>query len=427
MSKEYKTDKEYSFWEIIRYNLRMWWLAIICAVLCAGVLGGYKYVTLSPYVDNQMYSDKMQVKASFFVSPYNNNSTVERANNIIKIAKSSKTYKEFCKQSGAKMNYDEYQNLFEITQTEASDIVSLYVTYPTSYTEFSMMEEKEALSCIKSLISVIEQTTEEMLGQKCLTLLDEPYTTHEVLTIQTYSISKDDFEKAVLKAATAGILLGVIVEIVLYTFWMLIYKKPKNAEEVRECLDTVVIDVFKAGQDDEDAYKKAVMFLADDTKPARICCLNAGCTKTDTALKMAMICANEQKKTLFIDMAAEQGEEKHSISKYILGEANEVTPLQMNDYLDSVSRNKKDEKGLNIAGNQRFAEYVNAMGEKYDCIVIGSSDVMKSAEGYEMAVLCGHVAVACGRKNVKNEALYKVKNTLDINGVAIDGVLVYEY
>ena len=42
MNKEYNLDKEYNVVEIIRYNLRMWWLAVIFAGICAGILGGYK-------------------------------------------------------------------------------------------------------------------------------------------------------------------------------------------------------------------------------------------------------------------------------------------------------------------------------------------------------------------------------------------------
>ena len=38
MSREYNTEKEYTVWEIIRYNLRMWWLAVIMAILCAAAL-----------------------------------------------------------------------------------------------------------------------------------------------------------------------------------------------------------------------------------------------------------------------------------------------------------------------------------------------------------------------------------------------------
>ena len=92
MSRQYRTDKEYSFVEIVRYNLKMWWLAVLLAVLCAAALGGYKYVTLKPYVENEMYDNKLQVHAALFVSDYSDTSVVERVGNLIKIAKSSRGY-----------------------------------------------------------------------------------------------------------------------------------------------------------------------------------------------------------------------------------------------------------------------------------------------------------------------------------------------
>ena len=77
MSREYKVDKEYSFVEILRYNLRMWWLAVIMAVVCAAALGGYKYLSTRQYVENEMYENKQQIVASLFVSDYSEGSAWE--------------------------------------------------------------------------------------------------------------------------------------------------------------------------------------------------------------------------------------------------------------------------------------------------------------------------------------------------------------
>ena len=135
-----------------------------------------------------------------------------------------------------------------------------------------------------------------------------------------------------------------------------------------------------------------------------------------------------KKKTLYIDLAVNEGngEEAHSISSYILGEADHVEPLAMNGYLDSVSRNPAAEKGLDIAGNKRFAAFVDEMSQKYECIVINSTDAAKAAEAYSVSKLCNKTFVVCGRRNVKNEVLYRAKNTADVNGIHVDGVLIYE-
>ena len=66
------------------------------------------------------------------------------------------------------------------------------------------------------------------------------------------------------------------------------------------------------------------------------------------------------------------------------------------------------------------------MSERYECIVINSEDVSQSAEAYAAAKLCNKSFVACGRKTVKNESLYRAKNTANVNDIHIDGVLVYE-
>lgn len=429
MSREYRMDKEYSFIEIVRYNLRMWWLAVIMAVICAAVLGGYKYVSLRPYVENAQYQDMQQVEASLFVSDYSDGSVVERVGNVMSIAKSSRAYDSFCKQAGSSMTLNEYSGLFEVMQGEASGVASVYVTFPVTVGETSILTEEEAVKFANDVLRATQDVCEEIIGKDCVTILDEPHAIYEVVKLQTYSITEDEFEKGVLKAITAGILLGVIVEVVLFTFWMLIYKKPKNAEEVRACLDTNVIDVLKDGTDNEEAFKKVALYLKDDAVSCnKISCLPIKSAKKDVALKLAMSYANEQKKTLFVDLGATEGAgiETGSISEYVLGESTEVKPVSMHSYLDSLCRNHNAEKGLDIAGNKRFGLLIEDMSKKYECIVINSPDVTKSAEAYAASKLCDKTFVVCGRKSVNNETLYRTKNTAEVNNIHLDGVLIYE-
>lgn len=429
MSKEYKVEREYSFAEIVRYNLRKWWLAVIFAVLCAAALGGYKYHSLKPYVENEAFSEKFQVQASLFVSDYSDENTVERAGNIIKIASSSKAYEKFCENTDYVLPLDNYQNVFKLDQTEVSDVVTVYVTYPVSYGEFALADEQSALTFTEALLKNTIQVADEVIGKKSVTLLDAPHSTHEVEKLQSYMITNDDFEKAVRKGIAAGVLLGIIVEVVLYTVWMLLYKKPKNAEEIRQCMDADIIDVIKNGRDDEEIFRKVALYLKNDENTCnRISCLSVKNPKTDTALKLALSYANEQKKTLYVDLTgtSADADEKSSISAYVLGKADSVTPHVMNAYLDSVHRNEAEEKDMNIAGNKRFAAYLDEMCQKYECIVINTADVTKAADGYIVSALCDRTVAVCGRKAVNNETLYKVKNTAAVNGIEISGVLVYE-
>ena len=61
MNQEYRLDREYSIAEIIQCNLRKWWLALICAAVCAAVLGGYKYKSLKPFIEQSVYENVKQV------------------------------------------------------------------------------------------------------------------------------------------------------------------------------------------------------------------------------------------------------------------------------------------------------------------------------------------------------------------------------
>lgn len=429
MSREYKVDKEYSFIEIIQYNLRMWWLAVIMAVICAAALGGYKYVSTHQYVENEMYENKQQVIASMFVSDYSDASVVERVGNVMKIAKSSAAYDRFCENMNASMTINEYIGLFEVMQGDASGVATIYVTFPVSVGNVSIVDEATAIKVAEGIMDATMAVTKEMIGVDCVKVLDEPYATSEVVKIENYSISEDDFQRGVMKAVVAGVLLGIIVEVVLYTFWMLIYRKPKNAEEIRECLDTNIIEVLKSGEDNAEAFKKVALYLKDEEVSCnRISCINLLPQKKDAALKLAMSYANEQKKTLYVDLNATEGvsESADSISAYILGEKQTVTPAQMSPYLDSVCRSLADESGMDIAGNKKFAAFIEEMSSKYECIVINSQDAVKNAEGYAVSKLCNKTFAACGRKSINNETLYRAKNTADVNNIKIDGVLVYE-
>lgn len=436
MNKGYQLDREYSIGEIIRYNLRMWWLALICAAVCAAALGGYKLISLYPYLEKESYENIQQVTASLFIKEYNGESTIERANNVIKIADSYRAYETVVETTGYQIDYKTYELLFDAMQGEAGDVVSIYVTYPVNTGMFNMADEATAEAFINAVIEATARISKEVIGKDCFSVLDAPYLTSELQEVQSYFITQEDFKKGVLKAIVAGILLGIIVEVVIFTFWMLLGKKPKNTEEIRECLQVPVIDSLKEkSENEEETFKKIALFLRGkgtggeaEEQCLSVSCMTAQCPKKDVALKLAMSYANEQKKTLFVDLTAGkevQGAE-HSISRYILGDAKMPKPNTLNNYLDTVCRSASEEKSFNVVMNDRFTEYLAAMKKEYDCIVVNSSDVSKRADAYAVSKLCDKTFIVCGRKTVTNETLYRVKNTAMVNDIHIEGVLVYE-
>jgi len=426
MKKEYRMDREYSPTELIRYHLKMWWLALIFGLICAAMLGGYKYASLKPFLEDNLYEDRMQVRAALFVSNYSEGSVGERANNVIRMAKSNRAYRAFCEETENAPAFGDYQEAFELEQSEASDVLTLYVTYPSAGEEPALSGEEEALAFAESLIAVIGRVSEEMTGADCISVLDAPYVTQEVVKVRSFSVSAGELSGGVFKAATAGLLLGVIVEVVCYSLWMLLCRRPKDAEEIRKSLDTAVIGVTGDGKDKKAVFGQAALYLKDDAVPCnRICCLPVGCPDAGVAETLAQRYAGEQKKTLLIDLADGRGG-AHSISRFLLGQEKTAEPQKISEYLDAVCRDAEAEQGMDPVCSRRFAGYLDEMSSCYECIVIGSRDAGADAEGFAAAKLCGKVFVACGRKSVKTETLYAVRNAAELNDITIDGVLVYE-
>ena len=89
---------------------------------------------------------------------------------------------------------------------------------------------------VNGLLQALDTVTKKQVGTQCFTVFDQPQSQREVTKLETYTISSSEFRQGVLKAVIAGILLGIMLEVVLYTLWMMIYKKPKDAQEVQECL-----------------------------------------------------------------------------------------------------------------------------------------------------------------------------------------------
>lgn len=437
MNKEYQLDKEYTILEIIRYNLRKWWLALICAAVCAVALGGYKFISLYPYLEKDAYENIHQVTSTLYVQQYSDEGSVERVNNIVRMAGSYRAYELVKEKTGCDMEYQSYQLVFDIMQGEAGDVATIYLTYPVTIGNFSIADEDAALAFTNAIIEATDELAQDLIGEKCFQVLDAPYLSSEVKEVESYSITKEDFQKGVLKAVTAGVLLGIIVEVVLYTFWLILCRKPKSVEEVRECLEVPVIDDLKSKDaNEEEVFKKVALFLNEDSKTAgadgkrciSINCMPAQCPKKDVALKLAMSYANEQKKTLYIDLSADKEgrDAEHSISRYVLGEADMPKPNSLNAYLDTVCRNAAEEKGFNIVMNERFADYLAKKSDEYAYIIVNSPDVTENADAYAAAKLCDKTFVVCARKRVDNETLYRMKNTAGVNGISIEGVLVYE-
>ena len=76
----FETDREYTVWEILKGNLKVWWLMLVGALAGAMLLGGYKYYSNRSYISEKNYEDDYRVMASLFVEEYSTESAAERWN-----------------------------------------------------------------------------------------------------------------------------------------------------------------------------------------------------------------------------------------------------------------------------------------------------------------------------------------------------------
>ena len=133
-------------------------------------------------------------------------------------------------------------------------------------------------------------------------------------------------------------------------------------------------------------------------------------------------------KTLLIDLVKEpEGKEAgNSISRYVLGDESRPVPTTQNSYLDVLCRDVAEEKNFDVVMNERFASYVKEMQDTYEYIVINSPNVAESADAFAAGKLCDKNFVVCARGGVNNETLYRLKNEAAVQGIVLEGVLVYE-
>lgn len=225
VKKQNAADREYDVPELIRLNLKVWWLMILFALAGAAFLGGYKYLSNRSYVSEKNYEEVYRVTASLYVREYNDEAAAVRIGTLIKTADSRSAWQRFLERTGYDLEYVGYQQMFDLLEGESSDIVTVYVGYPAEYGGFSIPDEEAALVFADDVIAAIDETMQEIVGEACFDILDEPYVAEPTRRQLAYAPSAEEFREEILKAATAGLVFGVIVEVTLYTGFLLLRGK----------------------------------------------------------------------------------------------------------------------------------------------------------------------------------------------------------
>ena len=136
---------------------------------------------------------------------------------------------------------------------------------------------------------------------------------------------------------------------------MMIYKKPKDAQEVLEYLETQIVDMITKKNEDEETYKKAAILLNGQKAEGclKINCLPVGRTADTTALRLAMCYANEKKKTELDTQKKQHSSKQKSIEQNSNSIANKKASL-------ATDRAESDKLLAELtAQNKQYTEFRN--------------------------------------------------------------------
>ena len=210
--KKVATDREYTVWEILQGNLKVWWLMLFGALAGALLLGGYKYYSNRSFVSEKNYEDDYRVMASLMVE------------------ESRSTYEKMKQLSGYDMEYLAYQDMFDLEQNTSSDVMTVHVKYPRTYGTFSLENEEDALEFAGYLLEAVKDTVRDSIGKNGVHVLDEPYVADAQKRYLAYAPTIQEFKREIAKAAVAGAFFGVIVEVAVYAGVQVSGKKERNFE-----------------------------------------------------------------------------------------------------------------------------------------------------------------------------------------------------
>lgn len=227
-------DREYSVRDLIRGNLHVWWLIVLFALAGALFLGGYRYLSNRRFVAEKNYEDVYRVMASLYVKEYSSETAAVRTGTLVKTADSRAAYEKLIERTGYDLEYLGYQQLFDLLVEPSTDIVKVFVRYPNQYENFAIKDEAAALEFAGEVIAVIDETMSGLTGQTCIEVLDEPYAADAVQQRLAYAPSEQEFYQEVRKAATAGLLFGVIVEMACYAGFSALRQKKGSQREQKE-------------------------------------------------------------------------------------------------------------------------------------------------------------------------------------------------
>lgn len=423
MNKNY--EEEYSLLEIAKYNLKKWPILLICALLCALLAGGYGYKNTEPSV--VYYEELQQVNGAYFISEYNDTSINERMYDAQQIALSHGAYQKFLENTGYEMTFNEYTGMFGYSNYIVTSVLNLYVAYPETYGSVTVTTDDEAMQLMQQLMDSQIEMYRSYLGDDAVMILSQPYTSsYTQASAQTATTTKD-LLVATVKGAVAGIFLGLLLGVVVVSSVYLIGTVAKQAKEIEEKLKAPVV-AFVHKDDRDEEFKKVSMFL-EQTLGANetICYVPFHEKNADGGYDVARAFARMNQKTLYVNLSVAATESGKSVSDYLFDKCGKeaITVTRTADGVDVVNRNLQAEEQKELLSARGLKEYIEHLKEDYERVVVNAPDIMISSDAYGIAAYCDKVMLGCKRREVTGTDLYEINNTLENNGIQLNGVVVY--
>lgn len=262
--------RKYMLKDIVRRNMRFIWLIVLCAIVFAGGLGYKKY---SEY-QTRFY--KMSLKGTlnrYTVEYYSGNVIGEalsiRTQSLISVMTSRETYDELVRLSGYPVTYDSFLELVICDTDGTKDCVSAMLEYPYGSDEFSITDDAQALSYMNYYMQAVENTCSRVIGKDSIYRLGRSdITTH---VYEASSEQKSAANKAVIKNAFIGAVIGFIIPVVIITLIYLFGGKLRTAPEIAFCAGFKLLAELKKGNTAQ--LNQVVLYLEKhfaDTKEGKL-------------------------------------------------------------------------------------------------------------------------------------------------------------
>lgn len=418
-------EEEYSVLEIAKYNLKKWPILLICALICGLIAGGYGFFHTEPSV--VYYQNLDQVNGAYFISDYNGATITERMYDAKQMAYSHGAYEKFIENTGYTISYDDYQKMFGYSDIIVTSLLNMFVGYPETYGDIELKNEEDALTLMQQLMDAQMEIYNKYVGEGNITILSAPYTTSYTQAAAETASTPKDLVMATAKGGIAGIFLGLLVGIIVVSSVYLVGTVAKTAKEIEEKLKAPAV-AFVHKDDREEEFKKVSMFLEQKMGDAEtICYVPYHEEHADGAYDVARAFARMNQKTLYVNLSVNASENANSLSDCLFGKCkkDEVKVTRSADGVDVINRNLKSEDGKELLSARGLAEYLAGTKESYERVIVNAPDVKISSDAYGIAAYCDKVLFGCKRREVTGTDLYEISNTMENNGLTIDGVVVY--